>query len=193
MFYSQILQDSWVAAHLDGLDFRQGYYVDVGCHDGHELSNTLYFAERGMMGVCIDANKESLKKAMQTRDGHFVHACVTDKNQTVGFKVSDKNVMLSHRCDDNPTYTVQGITLERILDSVAAPKDITYMSIDTEGHEYEALLGLGDYTPHILTIEHNSESEKASKVLDWLWSRNYLVRSFKWDFFAIKDAVRIEQ
>jgi len=42
------MQDAWVAEQLQHFDLRRGYYVDVGCHDGHELSNTLYFAERGM-------------------------------------------------------------------------------------------------------------------------------------------------
>ena len=193
MFYGQLLQDAWVAEQLQDFDLRRGYYVDVGCHDGHELSNTLYFAERGMPGLCIDANRRTLELAKKTRHAEFECCAVSHKNGEVGFKVSHINDMLSGIESVYPDYKIECKTLATILDEHHAPKEITYLSIDTEGHEYEALLGLGDYDPQIITIEHNGKSEKASKILDWLWSRNYLVRNVAWDFFAIKDRVRLEK
>ena len=55
----------------------------------------------------------------------------------------------------------------------------SYISIDTEGSEYEILksLNLKDFRPKLFTIEHNF-TENESKIDEYLFNNNY-VRIFK--------------
>ena len=55
----------------------------------------------------------------------------------------------------------------------------SYISIDTEGSEYEILktFNLNDYRPKLFTIEHNY-TENESKIDDFLITNNY-VRIFR--------------
>ena len=42
MFYSQDNQDSYLETNVFK-GYKNGFYVDVGAHDGVSLNNTLYF------------------------------------------------------------------------------------------------------------------------------------------------------
>jgi hypothetical protein len=54
-------------------------------------------------------------------------------------------------------YKVQTISLLDLLKKYQAPKFIDYLSIDTEGSEFEILnaFNFNEYTFGIITVEHN--------------------------------------
>ena len=57
---------------------------------------------------------------------------------------------------------------------------INYLSVDTEGTEYEIIKGLNfeKYYPEIITIEHNYNKKNRNKIYNLLKSKNY-IRVFK--------------
>ena len=72
-------------------------------------------------------------------------------------------------------YEVNTISLLDMLDKYHAPRVIDYLSIDTEGSEYEILnsFDFGKYQFKIITCEHNHTSAR-EKIFSLLSSKGYL-------------------
>ena len=70
-------------------------------------------------------------------------------------------------------------------------KKIDYISIDTEGSEYEIIKNFDfeKYDVEIFTIEHNFIEQKRNKIFELMTSKNY-IRIFqnlsKWDDWYVK-------
>jgi hypothetical protein len=71
--------------------------------------------------------------------------------------------------ENGTRYDVLTISLNDLLDKYNAPNEIDYLSIDTEGSEYEILseLSFENYKFKVITCEHNNTSnrEKIYKLL----------------------------
>lgn len=70
---------------------------------------------------------------------------------------------------------VETVSLNDLLDQHKAPAVIDYMSIDTEGSELDIIAPL-DFTRHrpmILTIEHNDNAAKVTKLKTLLEPKGY--------------------
>ena len=70
------------------------------------------------------------------------------------------------------TYKVKTTTLENLLSYYTSPKDIDYLSIDTEGSEYDILkeFDFDKFFIQIITVEHNNTRNK--ELLDNLLLSN---------------------
>ena len=88
-------------------------------------------------------------------------------------------------------YNVNTISLEDLLKKYNAPKQIDYLSIDTEGSEYEILnnFDFSLYDIKIITCEHNFGKNK-EKIYDLLKNNGY-IRKFedisKYDDWYVKS------
>ena len=62
-----------------------------------------------------------------------------------------------------------------MLEKTGAAKFIDFMSIDTEGNEFEISLGMGfnQYRVAILCVEHNYDYKKLKKIRLFLHSYGY--------------------
>ena len=87
-------------------------------------------------------------------------------------------------------YEIKTISLLDLLMRYNAPKDIDYLSIDTEGSEFEILASFDfdKYDFKIITCEHNHTGSR-EKVHELLTSKGY-VRKFEdislWDDWYIR-------
>jgi hypothetical protein len=72
-------------------------------------------------------------------------------------------------------YDVSTISLNDLLAEHAAPLDIDYLSIDTEGSEFEILSSLDfeKYDIKVITCEHNYTPARV-KIHDLLASKGYV-------------------
>jgi FkbM family methyltransferase len=75
---------------------------------------------------------------------------------------------------DGKTYTVQTISLNDLLKKYSAPSCIDYLSIDTEGSEYDILsnLDFDRYNFRVITCEHN-HSPNRELIHELLTSKGY--------------------
>jgi hypothetical protein len=84
------------------------------------------------------------------------------------------------------------VTLAEVLERVAAPPFIHFVSIDIEGAEYEALRGF-PFDRHRVgawTIEHNGEEPKRSDIRALLARHGYeRVHSWQNDDFYVAAAL----
>lgn len=198
MFHGQLNQDKWVFEQLIKRGYslgKHGFYVDVGAFDGKHFSNSLVFEQLGWRGICVEAHADSYEKCKANRpNATCVNAIVTaEDGGSELFVRNDVEPMLSHVTRTH----VQGLSnptksLTTILKECNAPSQIDYLSIDVEGVDFEVLKGfdLMQYQATCITIEHNGQ-EQASEIANWLWANNYLVLMVEFDFFAVKDTVRV--
>lgn len=173
---AQILQDL-VALYV--LGDRPGYFVEVGAGDGVRLSNTHYLEKQKQWdGLLIEPNpqyQEALRdmrsvrldtRAAFSRSGEkrdFLDV-LSDRvySTLVGYEDGDQHER------DGDIYEVETVTLNDAFEQHGVPKDIRFMSIDTEGSELEVLAGLdlNRYTIGFLAIEHNFDKARLRAIVD---------------------------
>lgn len=142
---SQAGQDAWVYGEVFD-EKRDGYFVDIGAHDGVYLSNTYLLEKRyRWKGLLIEANPESFRSLQRNRSSTCIKACLDETEGKVQF--SPKGVMggivsEETRNPDIPsadTLTLRATRLSRVLEEHNAPSVIDYLSIDVEGAEERVL------------------------------------------------------
>ncbi|MGA9061268.1 MAG: FkbM family methyltransferase, partial [Terracidiphilus sp.] len=187
---SQLGQDLFVLSELNLI--RNGFFVEFGATNGVFLSNT-YLLEKdfGWTGILAEPAKRWHKDLRSNRTCHIDTDCVwCDSNSTLIFNEVDSAELStidmycssdSHRQarKRGKTHRVKTISLADLLDKYQAPKEIDYLSIDTEGSEYEILsaFNFGKYRFKTITCEHNFRPTR-EKIFSLL-TRNGYVRKLE--------------
>jgi len=182
---------------------RNGFFVEFGATNGIDLSNT-YLLEKsyGWKGILAEPAKIWHDDLSKNRNVNIDFSCVWSKsNNVVTFNMVDSAELstISEFSDrdhhakarqNGVTYDVKTISLNDLLEKYDAPQQIDYLSIDTEGSEFEILNNF-DFSKHeisIISCEHNftHDREKIFKLL----SDNGYIRKFtgfsKWDDWYFK-------
>jgi FkbM family methyltransferase len=177
---AQLFQDLFVLYILK--DKQNGFFVEFGACDGVELSNTyLLENEYGWKGILSEPGKIWQKKLSQNRKVHIDYRCVWSKSgEQIQFneteipglstmsEFSDIDFHAEKRKSGN-FYFVETISLNDLLDHYDAPVQIDYLSLDTEGSEFEILnsFNFDKYQVKVITVEHNYSvnREKIFKLL----------------------------
>lgn len=184
---SQLRQDLFVLAVTD---FKQnGIFVEIGVGDGFYLSNTFLLEnEFNWTGVLAEPAKifhDSIRKrnsiletrAIYSSSGEtieFLETMSPELSTIYSFKDSDfhtRNLIRDRK------YKVQSLSLNDLLAKYRLPFYIDYLSIDTEGSEFEIIKNF-DFTQHkfrVITVEHNYNSEKRDKIKALLYHQGYKV------------------
>jgi FkbM family methyltransferase len=165
---SQILQDMFVLSYLKYK--RNGYFVEFGATNGVDISNTyLMEKEFGWSGILAEPAKCWHEKLKSNRSCHIETDCVwTHTGKILNFNETEmaelatiseysENDYLKESRRNGTTYKVNTISLFDMLVKYDAPKKIDYLSIDTEGSEYEILrnFDFSEYKFEVITCEHN--------------------------------------
>jgi FkbM family methyltransferase len=172
---SQLLQDLFVI--LASGAKRGGYFVEIGVGNGEKLSNT-YLLEKqyGWTGILAEPNPafhESIattrasildRRAVFSQSGKtldlLMDANAGELSTLVDFDGQDSHVR------KGTIVPVMTVTLDELLAEHGAPEIIDYISIDTEGSEYEVLSGVDLATTKVMifTIESNFDHAKMKKI-----------------------------
>ena len=197
---SQRLQDIFA---LSELDFKHGgFFVEFGASDGVTLSNTfLLEKDFGYSGILSEPNPSQRRNIYLTRSAKIEEKCVWRKSGEV-LTFSDlgdlstitrfsEGSVYSKSLEKASKFDVQTISLTDMLEKHAAPNLIDYLSVDTEGSEYEILAAhdFSKYIFRVITIEHNySENrEKLHKLLSPLgYERKYCHLSDHEDWYVLR-------
>ena len=71
MFYSQFKQDEYLETTIFK-GYKNGFYVDVGAHDGISINNTLYFEKNNnWTGINIEPIKSVFDKLVINRPNNI--------------------------------------------------------------------------------------------------------------------------
>ena len=202
---AQLFQDLFVVLFLRGK--RNGFFVEFGATNGTDLSNTLLLErEFQWNGILAEparcwhlALKTSRRAAIDTR-------CIwSETGATLEFKETELQDLstLSSLVDRDfnrggrlkgTFYAVETISLNDLLKVHNSPREIDYLSIDTEGSEL-AILQAFDFSPYdikIITVEHNFCEPDRQEINLLLTGRGF-VRLFepfsKFDDWYIKKSI----
>jgi FkbM family methyltransferase len=183
---SQLRQDLFVLTEY-GFK-RQGYFVEFGATNGVDLSNSRLLAEEfDWKGILVEPAKVWINQLRLNRpESHIETLCVwketgskidfveTDASELSTLKMfSDRDVHGELR-RKGKTYEVSTISLNDLLKKYHAPKQIDYLSIDTEGSEFE-ILNAFDFSEHsfgVITVEHNHTLQR-ELIYTLLTSKGY--------------------
>jgi FkbM family methyltransferase len=184
-YYSQFKQDQFLNEVLFN-NKKNGFFIDIGAHDGVTISNTLFFEKQNeWKGICIEPNPKVFAKLDQNRKSLNLNVCIGNENGIVKFtQIDGYSEMLSgisgkfdqrHEARIDKEIAAKGgqkneidipmITLDSI-DNIAATK-IDFISIDTEGNEFEIIKAIDFKTLDItaFVIENNYGDNRIKEYL----------------------------
>ncbi|MEI0527846.1 FkbM family methyltransferase [Brachyspira intermedia] len=83
-FVAQDMQDYIAYQYLKSIKndfFSNGFYIDIGAHDGISGSTTLIFEKLGWKGICVEANPINYEQLLKNRKNSLcINAAVSNQN-----------------------------------------------------------------------------------------------------------------
>lgn len=206
--HGQILQDLWVLYMLGSK--RNGYFVEFGACDGRALSNTRLLEESyGWTGILAEPNPVWHAALAANRKAIIDLRCVAARSgETVDFLSTDAMPELSRMADIVPDdvherngnrtrqtcYRVPTVSLDDLLAEHGAPDIVDYLSVDTEGSEYEIMrhADLNRWRFRLISVEHAGETAKREQIFALLEGAGYcrwMPELSRWDDWFIHQDV----
>ena len=182
---AQLRQDIFVL--LETNMKHNGFFVEFGATDGVTLSNTyLLENEFSWDGILAEPGRKWHDALVNNRTVKIDLNCVwRESGKKLSFvetEIPELSTVKTLSARDHheasrvveEEYTVKTKSLLDLLDEYKAPKHIDYLSIDTEGSEFEILsaFDFNQYDIKIITCEHNY-SEDREKIYNLLSSNGY--------------------
>lgn len=182
---AQLFQDLFVLYLFR--EKRNGFFVEFGATDGVTLSNTfLLEKEYEWSGLLCEPGKVWKDSLAKNRSCSIDNRCVWSKTGDE-FSFNEASIPELSTLDmfndvdyhsesrkDGTSYIVETISLNDLLVQHKAPSQIDYLSVDTEGSEYEILnaFDFTNYNISVITVEHNF-SAKRSDIYHLLVGKGY--------------------
>lgn len=165
---SELKQDIFV---LNKLNFKSdGFFVEFGATNGITGSNTfLLEKEFNWQGLLAEPARSFHKSLRDNRLAKISTDCIWkesgvdiafSESKTPSFSTISQFTNLdlhSSTRKNSQKYNVKSISLYDFLTQNSAPREIDYLSIDTEGSEYEILsaFDFNSFRIKIISVEHN--------------------------------------
>jgi FkbM family methyltransferase len=210
---AQIHQDSWVIQMCGGR--RDGHFIEIGSTNGVDINNT-YMLETafGWRGACVEPNPTFYEKLAENRKVKTFNRAVFSENGKLmefipvgelGSLVEFANVdmfygnrkkFLEDRKDveQSGKIIVETISPTELLLQSDMPPMIEYLSLDTEGSEWEILksFDLNIFKFGLISVEHNRVADKRKLIKDLLNSFGYIGMTAHFDdWYYHPDYLRI--
>lgn len=137
---------------------RDGFFVDVGAHDGYSWSNVWGLAEVGWSGLCYEpditlaANCRRNHAASKHNGVYTIEAAIGAVDGWTDLWIADNdlpttdietvNKLLPHHQYRNSGVKVHTLKLDTTLVEWSVPIGFDLLSLDVEGGEWDCLKGL---------------------------------------------------
>tara|TARA_R110000823_G_scaffold290583_3_gene408862 strand:+ start:12542 stop:13195 length:654 start_codon:yes stop_codon:yes gene_type:complete len=191
-------------------DKKNGFFVDVGAHDGLNGNNSCFFERSlGWDGICVEPLPTIYKQLTQNRKSINIEGAIDIVNGETSFiSNSGYTEMLSgiekyygkrhfDRRDDEITkkggttnvIKVKTFTLESIFEDNNV-KHIDYLSIDVEGGEFVVIKSI-DFTKVFIDIIgfEDNYPDLSVPIVEYLENNNYeFIEKVGFDIFMINKA-----
>ena len=195
--HSQIFQD--IFASFVTKNVFDKTFLEFGATNGLSLSNT-YMLEKelGWTGALAEPDVQWIDSLKKNRpNSKIITKCIWKKsNEKLNFFSSDEGVLSTLeefkysdlesmpgnadvRNKSGKNIVVETISLNDVIKEYFNGKCPSYISVDTEGSEFEILnsFNFSDFRPAVLTVEHNFS--KSQEMIDELLINKNYVRIFK--------------
>ncbi|ABA20667.1 Methyltransferase FkbM [Trichormus variabilis ATCC 29413] len=161
------------------LNFRNGFFIEVGANDGYRQSNTYYLEKfLGWHGILVEGIPSLYKECKRIRNNSSVYNCAlvapdfpdsfvqmhyANLMSVVENSLKNKESQYEHiqrglelqKIQQSYGIQVPAKTLESILDKFAELPQIDFLSLDVEGYELDVLKGINlvKYQPKYILVE----------------------------------------
>jgi len=167
-FYSQFGEDQLLSQIFSG---SAGVCVEVGAHNGVDLSNSYYFEQLGWQCILVEPNPALCSIIRQSRTAILFECAASERS-------GDAVLHLAEGADVYSTLEDHGIPINRIRNGGGRIRDlivptrtlddmldetgtqrVDFVSIDVEGHEMSVLRGfsLERWRPRVVLVEDGSD------------------------------------
>ena len=181
MFYGQHKEDAYIETLFPKNHI--GVCVEVGAYNGIDMSNTYYFENMGWRALCVEPILNEFAKCRQVRkecincsiaeeegdDRMFYIYHMKDNVSAMSSLAPDYRLIKLHQhlITNITNYMVSVRSLTSVLNEVNFPKNIDFISIDTENTELEVLQGIdfNTYNIKLFVIENNFEDSYCEDYL----------------------------
>lgn len=206
IFTSQDNQDKFLENHVFK-GFKNGFYVDIGAHDGISINNTLFFERyHNWRGVNVEPIKDVYDKLVQNRpndinlnvaicnyDGTSEFLCNSGYTEMLSglketydprhlHRLNKENVEMESK---TKIITVNTKKLETICDEYNI-KNINYLSIDVEGAEFEVIKSINFTKVFIDVIGfENNYDNNSIPIIEYLKEKDFEIIKITLDIFMI--------
>jgi len=206
MFNSQDNQDKYLETNIFK-GYKNGFFVDVGAHDGVSINNTLYFDKNNnWTGINIEPiksvydrlvsnrpNNINLNCAVCNKDGETEFLCNTGYTEMIsGIKDTFDQRHLQRLENENRQMgsTTQVITVNtKKLETICDEHNIShihYLSIDVEGAEFEVIKSINFDKVFIDVIGfENNYNDVSVPIVEYLENKNFVMIHLSLDIFMI--------
>lgn len=213
---AQNFQDLWVLFEMSGAarkieDVEEfvptGYFVDFGATDGVSSNNTKILEDAGWHGIVCEPNPVWHPKLVENRKCDIDFRCVAPKSdETVNF-ICTEEAELSTMSDyvssdyhfakrryNTIVRHIKTVSLNDLIERYASNVPvIDYLSMDTEGSEYDILKSF-DFSARpvkLITVEHNHNQGARDDIFQLLSDNGYerkFMNFSRWDdFYKLKE------
>ncbi len=166
----------------------EGFFVDIGAHNGLSLSNTKFLEEIGWDGICIEPHPNVYSQLIQNRNCKCVNCAVWNEDTQIDFlSLTGYTEMLSGIIESYDSRHYRRIQSElssyggqseiikidaKKFESIVEKTEIDFLSIDTEGSELQILerIDFEKYKIDVICIENNFFEDKFHQFMN---SRGY--------------------
>lgn len=199
------------ANELDGSGISP-YYVEIGANDRIYLSNT-YSLEKnlGWKGILSEANQSVIPKLLVNRLNSLidVRAVTNNSGQSLVFMMTENSEysslkgasVHSSQFKGSVESIVELVSLTDLLTEYSAPRTVGFLSVDTEGNEYEIIQGLDSNIHRFSFVSVEVSKKNSSQIKSLMESLGYtqiLEQISLWDQWWIdtkllKDLEKREQ
>ena len=206
MFYSQYKQDEYLETTVFK-GYKEGFYVDVGAHDGVSLNNTLYFEKNNnWRGINIEPIKGVFDMLVENRPSDVnINCAVCNRDGEADFYLNEGYTemlsgiienydarhlerLMNENTEKSATTQIVKVNtkrLETIFDEQGV-SHINYLSIDVEGAEFEVLKSINFDKVFIDVIGfENNYTEVSTPIILYLEYKGFKVDRISTDIFMI--------
>jgi FkbM family methyltransferase len=151
--YSQQGEDTYIWQKLSEFDLGGSAYIDIGANHPSSLSNTYLLYRHGLHGIVVEPNIEllALHRSIRPRDVQVNVGCGRAPAVS-GFQILATPVLSSFNATSGDTHNrTSGVRLLRteylpvlpldLFSSILECEYFCVLSIDTEGSDYDVVLG----------------------------------------------------
>lgn len=172
-FQSQSEQDMFAYFYFNGK--TNGFYVDIGAHDGKSLNNTMLFEELGWQGVCVEPQPDIFEELQKNRSCDCYNVAVSNTSSESFEFIRAVGVNMLSGLSSQMTeahkkriirengklekISVKTLTFDELMGNYPERYYIDFMSIDIEGAEMSILkaIDFAKYNFGFITVENNEE------------------------------------
>ena len=205
MYLGQQMQDKYLNENIFK-NYKNGFYIDIGAHDGKDKSNTYYFYKNGWRGINVEPipkvfdnlklnkpNDINLNLAISEKDGYadfIINEGYTEmlsglKNNYDSRHIDRINRELREHGGKSKNIKVKTKRLDNICNHHNI-KHINLLSIDVEGGEKSVIDSIDFNKVFIdVIVFENNYSEQGMLIETYLKSKGYKTLRKGQDIFMI--------